>query len=275
MICWACNWRVCEWLREGFVAASAPILARQGSLQYWLRQYQVFSIPDPFQWKTPRNVSQWNRARGVWSASGHVIILGDFSDMLLVLHAMFRSWMGHYIGIPTTLQIGTSICAHAVRTKDYQLAKSINIIIVLRSIPSFTETIRQGHSSESQRPLVCENGSQFSPRFDAKDFLFPIRCGPVEAGVPVARARPTADRPGCDDVTTTQGAMCGRSSLSGVCHTLLPPPADRHWGVGDSASRWLRGNSDSSWWLPGTVSGHGRGSGTGRTERILSYIATT
>jgi len=48
------------------------------------------------------NVSQWNCPRRVWSASVPCdISLGDFGHTLLMLHAMFRTWLDHYIiGIP-------------------------------------------------------------------------------------------------------------------------------------------------------------------------------
>ena len=66
------------------------------------------------------------------------IILVDFSHTLLVLHAMFRMQMNHYlvflpVAVPT---------AEAVATAE---VKCYNFIVRLRSLPRYAETISQGY----------------------------------------------------------------------------------------------------------------------------------
>ena len=70
----------------------------------WLHQFPLFSIPGKSVSKIPLNISQWNHQRGGWSASSHVVRLGviSYDVMMLMLHAMFRVWMGRFIGIHTT-----------------------------------------------------------------------------------------------------------------------------------------------------------------------------
>jgi len=87
-------------------------------------------------------LSQWNRSRGVWSTAGHVLnILGDLSHALLVLHAMFKMRMGHYIGIPTSRvsvfklgRVFMLLMADAVATGK---VSRYNVIVRLPSLPRF------------------------------------------------------------------------------------------------------------------------------------------
>ena len=67
--------------------------------------------------------------RNVVSIRSCDIILGDFSHNLLVLHAMFRMRMGHYIGIPTSRSAPT---ADAVATGE---SSYYSFVVRLRSIP--------------------------------------------------------------------------------------------------------------------------------------------
>ena len=52
-----------------------------------------------------------------------MIILGDFSQMMLMLHAMFMMRMGHYIVIATR-HVGTGICT--VPTADTVATGKVN-----------------------------------------------------------------------------------------------------------------------------------------------------
>ena len=65
----------------------------------------------------------------VRAASSQVVILGDFSHTLLVLLAMFRMLVGHYIGISASLQIVVSICTVPMAGAGKCLAKSVAIIV--------------------------------------------------------------------------------------------------------------------------------------------------
>ena len=71
--------------------------------------------------------------------------------------------MSHHIGILdhkscTRLQIETSTCAvltaGAIATDE---ANCYNVIVPLRSLPRFAETISQGYISTAQRLLACDD----------------------------------------------------------------------------------------------------------------------
>ena len=84
-------------------------------------------------------------------------MFGDFGYRLLMLHAMFRMQMIHYVEIPITLgRIVAlfSFTADAVATGE---VSCYEVIVRLRSFLRYAETISQGYSSAEQQPLACEN----------------------------------------------------------------------------------------------------------------------
>ena len=106
-------------------------------LRGWSQSTAPYTMSAPallYPWHIPSenvcfNVTQQSHPRGVWSDSGQVVILGDFSHMLLVLYAMFCTLMGHYIGISSCHQIvgGYFRCSHGWCSSDWwsQLLKYI------------------------------------------------------------------------------------------------------------------------------------------------------
>ena len=130
------------------------ILACQGHTCWgrcdWLCQYQpTVTLIYPF----TVNLGQWNHSQG-WCD----IILGDFSHMVPMLHAMFRMWMRHWIGIPTShLQFTVGICA--VPMADAVAIGEVscyNVLDRIRPFTRFTQTIRQCQCSAAQWSLACE-----------------------------------------------------------------------------------------------------------------------
>ena len=81
------------------------------------------------------------------------IVLGDFSHMLLMLHAMIRMLMGHYVGIPTSrvtvfwVDICTFPTANSVVTNKINC---YNCVVQHHSLLSFTEMNGQGYNSVAQ-----------------------------------------------------------------------------------------------------------------------------
>jgi len=90
---------------------------------------------------------------------GGIIFLGDFSHTLLVLHAMFRTWMGNYFGIPTSrvsmFKLGR-VFALFPRLTQERLTKAVAIIVQHDSPALRRQSVRG--SSLAQRPLACEDG---------------------------------------------------------------------------------------------------------------------